>query len=52
MATIVIKPSLGVDPVKGPGLRLHGLTRVNLEKFFFLGFNILYEKIKKQSIWI
>ena len=32
MATIVIKPSLGVDPIKGPSPRLHGLTRVNPEK--------------------
>jgi hypothetical protein len=32
MTTIVIKPGLGVDPVKEPGLGLHGLTRVNLKK--------------------
>jgi len=32
MATIVIKPGLGVDPVKGSGLGLHGLTLVNPEK--------------------
>ena len=27
--TIVIKPGLGVDPAKGPGLGFHGSTRVN-----------------------
>jgi hypothetical protein len=32
MATIVIKPGLGVDPAKEPGLGLHGLSRVNSEK--------------------
>jgi hypothetical protein len=53
MATIVIKPNLGANPAKGPGLRLHGLTRVNPQKLiFFLRFNILYEKFKKQSMWI
>jgi hypothetical protein len=37
MATIVIKPSLGVDPANESGPGLHGLTRVNPEK---LGKNI------------
>jgi hypothetical protein len=32
MATTVIKPGLGVDPIKGLGPGLHGLTRVNPEK--------------------
>jgi hypothetical protein len=32
MATIVIKPGLGVDPAKGSGPGLYGLTRVNPEK--------------------
>jgi hypothetical protein len=46
MAIIVIKPSLGVDLVKGPALGLHGLTRVKPEKMKkdIGGFNILYEK--------
>jgi len=33
--SIIIKPDQGVDPVKGSGLGLHGLTRstrINLEK--------------------
>jgi hypothetical protein len=33
MATIAIKPSLGVNPTNELGLGLHGLTRVNQEKF-------------------
>jgi hypothetical protein len=32
MTTIVIKPNLGVDLVKGSGPKLHGLTRVKPEK--------------------
>jgi hypothetical protein len=32
MATMVIKPGLGVDPAKGRGPGLHGLTRVNPKK--------------------
>ena len=32
MTTIVSKPDLGVDPTKGWGLGLHGLTRVKPEK--------------------
>ena len=32
MATIVIKPSLRVDPAKEAGPELHGLTRANPEK--------------------
>jgi len=28
MTTIVIKPDLGVDPIKESGPRLHGLTQV------------------------
>jgi hypothetical protein len=32
MATIVIKLSLAVDPAKGSGPRLHGLTWINPEK--------------------
>jgi len=32
MTTIVIKLNLGVDPTKGLGSRLHGLTRVKPEK--------------------
>jgi hypothetical protein len=32
MSTIVIKPGLRVNPTKGPGPGLHGLTWVNLEK--------------------
>jgi hypothetical protein len=46
MATMVIKPGLGVDPAKGSGPGLHGLTQVNPEKLKknILDFNILYEK--------
>jgi hypothetical protein len=45
MATMVIKPGLGVDPAKGSSPGLHGLTWVNPEKFKKkLDFNILYEK--------
>jgi hypothetical protein len=29
VATIVIKPGLGIDPTKGPGLGFQGSTRVN-----------------------
>jgi len=45
MATIVIKPGLGVDPVKGSGPGLHGLTWVNFKKLKknIWDFNILYE---------
>ena len=32
MTTIVIKPDLGLDPIKGSNLELHELTRVKLEK--------------------
>jgi len=32
MATIVIKPGLGVDPAKGLSPRLHRLTWVSIEK--------------------
>jgi hypothetical protein len=46
MAIIVIKPSMGVDLVKGLSLGLYGLTRVKPEKVKknISGFNILYEK--------
>jgi hypothetical protein len=35
---IIIKPGPGVDPAKGPGLGIYGLTRMNPEirSFFFL----------------
>jgi hypothetical protein len=33
MATIAIKPSLGVNPTNGLSPGLHELTRVNQEKF-------------------
>jgi hypothetical protein len=54
MRTIVIKPGLGVDLATRSGPGLHELTRVNSEKLKkkYLSFNILYEKIKKQSVWI
>jgi cobalamin biosynthesis protein CbiD len=36
--TIVIKPGPGVEPVKRPGLKFYGSTRINPEihSFFFL----------------
>ena len=48
MASIAIKPNLGVNPTNGLSLGLHGLTRVNQEKLkrHILGFDILYEKIR------
>jgi len=54
MTTIVIKIGLVVYLAKGSGPELHGLTWVNPEKLKknICGFNILYEKIKKQSMWI
>ena len=33
MATIVIKPGIGVDSANRSGPRLHEFTHVNLEKF-------------------
>jgi hypothetical protein len=51
MTTIVIKIGLVVYLAKGSG---PGLTWVNPEKLkkHICSFNILYEKIKKQSMWI
>jgi hypothetical protein len=51
MTTIVIKPNLGVDLVKGSGPKLHGLTRVKPEKLKknIWGFNILYEKLRNNQ---
>jgi hypothetical protein len=51
MAIIVIKPSMGVDLVKGLSLGLYGLTRVKPEKVKknISGFNILYEKKLKNN---
>jgi hypothetical protein len=48
-----ILPSIwpGVDLAKGPGHGLHGSTRKKLKKNIW-NFNISYEKIKKQFIWI
>ena len=50
---IVIKPGPGIDPVKGPGPRFYGSTRVNPDqpgkiKKYILKFEYLYEKIKKK----
>jgi hypothetical protein len=53
MTIIVIKPTLGVDLVKGPGLGLHGLTRVKSEKLKKKKFKVLIfymKKLKKQSM--
>jgi hypothetical protein len=52
MATIVIKPGIGVDPANRSGPRLHEFTHVNLEKFKF-SFEVLIfymKKLKKQSM--
>jgi len=46
MATIVIKTGLVVDPVKGLGPGLHGLTQVNPEKLKKI-FEILIFYMKK-----
>ena len=46
MPTIVIKPDLGVDPAKGPGPGLHGLTWVNPKKLKKI-FEVLIFYMKK-----
>jgi hypothetical protein len=51
MATIVIKPGIGVDSANRSGPRLHEFTHVNLEKFkFFFEVLIFYMKKLKNNL--
>jgi hypothetical protein len=47
MTTIVMKPNLGVDPAKRPGLGSHGLTWIKLRKLKKKIFEILINYMKK-----
>jgi hypothetical protein len=51
VTTIIIKPGSGVDPVKGPGPRFYGSTRVNPKKLKKIkNFIFHMKKLKKKSM--
>jgi hypothetical protein len=50
VTTIIIKPGSGVDPVKGPGPRFYGSTRVNPKKLKKIkNFIFHMKKLKKNQ---